>query len=75
MLCPIRQKLPPQNCLIQVIINVLLLQLLHWSEVSQEAELVVFSTLLAIQHLDRRADGEWTPSSAILTSTIHHAIQ
>ncbi|KAI3374659.1 hypothetical protein L3Q82_021236, partial [Scortum barcoo] len=31
--------------------------LLHWSEVSPEAELVVFSTMLAIQHLHRWADG------------------
>lgn len=30
--------------------------LLHWSEVSQEAELVVFSTLLAIRHLHCGAD-------------------
>lgn len=31
--------------------------LLYWSAVSQEAELVVFSTLLAFQHLHCRADG------------------
>ena len=34
------------------------LQLLHWSEVSPETELVVFSTLLAFQHLHCWADGE-----------------
>lgn len=39
------------------------MQLLHWPEVSTEAELVVFSIVLAIQHLHGRADGEWTPAS------------
>lgn len=37
------------------------LQLLDWSEVSPEAKLVVFSTLLAIQRFHCWADGEWTP--------------
>lgn len=45
----------------------LVLQLLHRSEVSPEAKLVVFSTLLAIQHLHRRADGERTPYNIFLS--------
>ena len=41
-------------------------QLLYWSEVPPEAELVVFSFMLAVLHCERWADGELMPSSSSL---------
>ena len=38
-------------------------QLLYWSEVPPEAELVVFSFMLAVLHCERWTDGELTASS------------
>lgn len=52
-----------------ILISISPLQVFNWSEVSTEAELVVFSTLLAIQHFNRRIDGEHTPPNASLTPT------
>ena len=39
------------------------IQLLYWSEVPPEAELVVFSFMLAVLHCERWTDGECMPSS------------
>lgn len=60
------------QCLIQFCfkIHFFVLQLLHWSAVSPEAEPVVFSTLLAFQHLHRWSDGEWIPAHTIITCCI-----
>lgn len=58
-----------QGFLLHLIISISPLQVFNWSEVSTEAELVVFSTLLAIQHFNRRIDGEHTPPNTSLTPT------